>query len=65
MPRRAANITQADIARALRAAKSAGVAVDIRIERSSGDLVISMRRADDTAADVPADEPLPTDDIVL
>jgi hypothetical protein len=56
---------QRDLARALRAAKAAGVPVDIRIDRNSGDLVISMRRADDTATDMPANEPLPSEDVVL
>jgi hypothetical protein len=56
---------QRDLTRALRAAKAAGVPVDIRIDRDSGDLVIRMRSADDTAAGMPADEPLPAEDIVL
>jgi hypothetical protein len=40
---------QQDIARALRAAKAAGVPVDIRIERRSGDMVIRPARAHATA----------------
>jgi hypothetical protein len=53
---------QRDVTRALRAAKAAGVSVDIRIERSSGDLVIGPVRAHDTAEESeqnPWDEVLP------
>jgi hypothetical protein len=39
--------------------------VDIRIDRASGDLVIMPKRTDDTAADTPASEPMPPEDIVL
>ena len=56
---------QLDLARALRAAKAAGVPVDIRIDRHSGDLVIKTRETDDAAADTPASEPPPLEDIVL
>jgi hypothetical protein len=56
---------QRDVTRVLRAAKAAGVPVDIRIDRRTGDLVIITKETDDTAADIPADEPVPTEDIVL
>ena len=54
---------QCDVARALRAGKAAGVPVEIRIDRRTGDLVIREVRADHTATDMPAD--MPPEDIVL
>jgi hypothetical protein len=56
---------QRDVTRALRAAKAAGVPVDIRIDRRTGDLVIITKETDDSAADTPVDEPVPPEDIVL
>jgi hypothetical protein len=52
-----------DIARALRAGKAAGVPVEIRFERLTGDLVIREARTDDSATDVA--DPVPPEDIVL
>jgi len=65
MDRGPSTFRQRDITRALRAAKAARVPVDIKIDRGSGDLVISMRRADDSAADMPTCEPSSPEDIVL
>jgi hypothetical protein len=65
MSRGPCTFRQQDVTRALRAAKAAGVPVDIRIDRASGDLVIMTKRTDDTAADTPASEPMPPEDIVL
>ncbi len=65
MSRRPCTFKQRDVTRALRAAKAAGVTVDIKIDRRSGDLVIMMKRADDIAVDAPANEPLPSQEIVL
>ena len=56
---------QRDVTRILRAAKAAGVTVDIKIDPRSGHLVIMMRRVDDTSADAPANEVPPSEDIVL
>ena len=55
MARGPCTFRQRDVERVLRAAKAVGVAVDIRISRS-GDLVIRMGQADDTASDAPANE---------
>jgi len=45
MPRRSAAITQADIARAIRAAKQAGAAeVEVRIGGSLDDMVPGIRK---------------------
>jgi hypothetical protein len=38
-----------DLTRAFKAAKAAGLAVDIRIDRQTGDLVIVTKGADDSA----------------
>jgi uncharacterized protein YbjT (DUF2867 family) len=56
---------QRDVTRALRAAKAAGVPVDIKIDRLTGVLVIMTKRTDDSAIDAPASEPTPPQDIVL
>jgi hypothetical protein len=56
---------QRDVTRALRAAKAAGVPVDIRIDRLTGDLVIKIVRMDAPAPDTPASEQSPPKDIVL
>ena len=57
--------SQRDITRALRAAKAAGVPVDIKIDHLTGDLVIMTKRTDDGAIDGSASEPTPPGDIVL
>ena len=54
---------QCDVARALRAGKAAGVPVEIRIDRRTGDLVIKAVTPDDNTADV--SDPVPPEDIVL
>lgn len=60
MPRRPAEITQADVARAIRAAKQAGAAeVEVRV---GGKAVIRIRLAPSTVPDEPLEE---TGDIVL
>ena len=56
---------QRDVTRALRAAKAAGVAVDIRIDRVTGDLVIVTKAADDLGANAPVGNSVPPEDIVL
>lgn len=59
MPRRPACITQADIARAIRAAKQAGAAeVEVRV----GGATILVRLAPSTGAETPLE---PAEDIVL
>ena len=59
MPRRPATITQADIARAIRAAKQAGAAeVEVRVNGAS----IVVRLASSTGAEAPLE---PLGDIVL
>jgi hypothetical protein len=40
---------QADVQRALRAAKSAGVSIDIKIEAATGDFIITTKDADGSA----------------
>lgn len=65
MPRGPSSLRQREVTRILRAAKAAGVAVDIKVNRLSGDLVIMTKRTDDSAVDAPADEPTPPEDIVL
>jgi hypothetical protein len=65
MARAPSTFRQGDITHLLRAAKAAGVPVDIRIDRVTGDLVIKTSRTDDIATDTPADEPVPPEDIVL
>jgi hypothetical protein len=62
MARGPCTFRQRDVTRAFRAAKAAGVTVDIKIDRRSGDLVIMMREADDTADDAPG---MPPEEIVL
>jgi hypothetical protein len=57
--------TKCKLIRILRAAEEAGVAVDIKIYRLTGDLVIITKGADDCGADTPASEPSPPEDIVL
>jgi hypothetical protein len=52
-----------DVSRALRAGKAAGVPVEIRIDRRTGDLVIKAVTPDDNATDV--SDPVPPEDIVL
>jgi hypothetical protein len=59
MARAPCTFRQQDLTRALRAAKAAGVTVDIRIDRRSGDFVVTMRRTDE----IP--EPEPPEDIIL
>jgi hypothetical protein len=49
---------QRDITRALRAAKAAGMSVDIKIDRLTGDRTHE-------SADAPTSEPTPPEDIVL
>jgi hypothetical protein len=61
MSRGPCTFRQRDITRVLRAAKAAGVPVDIRIDRQSGDLVIIVRTDDN---DMPT-EPVEAKDIVL
>ena len=46
MSRGRCTFRQSDVTRALRAAKAAGVTVDIRIDSSSGDLVIMSAALD-------------------
>jgi hypothetical protein len=59
MPRRPASITQADVARIIRAAKQAGAAeVEVRVGGSS----IVVRIAPSTGAQTPLE---PAEDIVL
>jgi hypothetical protein len=65
MSRGPCKFRQLDVTRALRAAKAAGVPVEIRIECQTGDLVIKAARTDDSVADMPASEPPPPEDIVL
>jgi hypothetical protein len=62
MARARCTFLQQDVTRALRAAKAAGVHVDVKICRRSGDLVVSMQRTDETPANT---EPEPPEDIVL
>jgi hypothetical protein len=62
MSRGPCTFRQRDVERALRAAKAAGVVVDIKIDRQSGDLVIHMGRTDDAADDAPG---MPPEEIVL
>ena len=52
-----------DVSRALRASKAAGVPVEIRIDRRTGDLVIKTATPDDNVTDV--SDPVPPEDIVL
>jgi hypothetical protein len=47
----------------LQASADAGVPVEIRIDRRTGDLVIRETRTDDSATDVA--DPVPPEDIVL
>jgi hypothetical protein len=57
MSRGPCTFREADIRRALRAAKAAGVSVDIiRIDCVSGDLVIMTKRTDDAAEDASRNE---------
>jgi hypothetical protein len=56
MSRGPCTFREADIRRALRAAKAAGVSVDIRIDCGSGDLVIMTKRTDDAAEDASRNE---------
>ena len=65
MTRGTSRFRQLHITRALRAAKAAGVLVDIKIDHLTGDLVIMTKRTDDGAIDAPASEPTPPGDIVL
>lgn len=65
MARRPCTFREADVRRALRAAKAAGVTVHIKIERRSGDLVIMSKKPDDASTDMPASEQTPPEDIVL
>ena len=65
MARRPCTFREADVRRALRAAEEAGVSVDIKIDRLTGDLVIKTKGADDGGTDTPASEPSPPEDIVL
>jgi hypothetical protein len=59
MPRRPARLTQADIARTIRAAKQAGAAeVEVRVAGAS----ILVRLAPSTGAETPLE---PAEDIVL
>jgi hypothetical protein len=59
MPRRAAHLTQADIARAIRAAKQAGAAeVEVRVGGAS----LLVRLVPSTGAETPLE---PAEDIVL
>jgi hypothetical protein len=53
MPRRAASVTQADIARAIRAAKQAGAA---EVEVRFGSTVIVVRIAASTGAEMPLEQ---------
>jgi hypothetical protein len=62
MTRGPCTFRQRDITRALRAAKAAGVHVDIEIDSYSGDIVIKMKRDELTAGDQSQNEwdaPLP------
>ena len=63
MARGRCTFRQCDLERALRAAKAAGVIVDIKIDRRTGDLVIKSVRPEDGTTD--AIDPAPPDDIVL
>jgi len=63
MSRGPCTFRQCDVARALRAGKAAGVPVEIRIDRRTGDLVIKAVKPDDSATDV--SDPAPPEDIVL
>jgi hypothetical protein len=63
MARGPCTFRQRDVSRALRAGKAAGVPVEIRIDRRTGDLVIKTVRPDDNATDVR--DPVPPEDIVL
>jgi hypothetical protein len=56
MSRGPCTFREADVRRVLRAAKAAGVPVDIRIDRATGDLVIVTKRPDDTAEDTSQNE---------
>ena len=49
----------------LQASEEAGVPVEIRIDRLTGDLVIREAKTDDSAADTPADETVSAEEIVL
>jgi hypothetical protein len=63
MSRGPCTFRQRDVTRALRAGKAAGVPVEIRIDRRTGDLVIREAKTDDNATDVA--DPAPPEDIVL
>jgi hypothetical protein len=65
MARARCTFLQQDVTRALRAAKAAGVTVDVKIHRRSGDLVVSMQKTDEPPANRPASEPEPPEDIIL
>jgi hypothetical protein len=65
MSRAPCTFRQRDVTRALRAARAAGVLVDIRIDRVTGDLVIKTVKVDDTSIDTPTSEQSLPEDIVL
>jgi hypothetical protein len=65
MARAPCTFRQQDLARVLRAAKAADVIVDIKIDRCSGNFIVSMQRTDETPGNRPASEPEPPEDIVL
>lgn len=56
MPRRAATVTQADVARAIRAAQAAGLTIRRIVARGDG-IVIETAERETLEPDLPADKP--------
>lgn len=64
MPRRAASVTQADIARAIRAMRDAGYA-DVRVVMRDGRVVVEAADAARPASRSKPDEPVADEDALV